>query len=426
VTEGFVLLGIPDMNGSIRGKALRPDAFESAVRQGTVMTDLLLGLDPVDTPIADYQAFGIRTGASDLVVHPEPDTLRELSWRPGWRVCLATPSWPDGSPCDIASREVFRSAVEQMAGLGFEVMSAIEYEIRIWDEEGNPASSGISYSLNEIGRYERFLEELVRAMEGLGIELSAVHTEAGPGLLELNLGPRRGLAAADDAALLKFGVKQLASSMGLRASFLAKTNPGEEGSSGHIHQSCWTGETNVFAGTGAHDELPPVFSSAIAGILDHLPAASLLLNPTINSYKRLVPGWFAPINATWGYENRSCAVRAIRSDRADLWRYECRRPGADANPYLALAVIALAAADGIRNEAKPPAPIVGDAYERTDLPDLPGSLEAAIRAFEQDATLRSALGERFSEYYVTSRAWELKAWRETVTDWERQRYDRAV
>ena len=426
MSDGFVLLGIPDINGSIRGKALRPDAFESAVRQGTVMTDLLLGLDPVDTPIADYQAFGIRTGASDLVVHPEPDTLRELSWRPGWRVCLATPSWPDGSPCDLASREVFRSAVEQMAGLGYEVMSAIEYEIRIWDEEGNPTSSGISYSLNEIGRYERFLEELVRAMEGLGIELSAVHTEAGPGLLELNLGPRRGLAAADDAALLKFGVKQLASSMGLRASFLAKTNPGEEGSSGHIHQSCWAGETNAFAGTGAHDELPSVFSSAIGGILDHLPAASLLLNPTINSYKRLVPGWFAPINATWGYENRSCAVRAIRSDRADLWRYECRRPGADANPYLALAAIALAAADGIRNDAKPPAPIVGDAYERTDLPDLPGSLEAAIRAFQDDAILRSALGERFSEYYVTSRAWELKAWRETVTDWERQRYDRAV
>ncbi len=424
--EEFVLLGIPDMNGSLRGKALRPDAFESAVRHGTVMTDLILGLDPVDTPIADYERFGIRTGAADLIVHPDPDTLHDLSWLPGWRVCLATPSWPDGSPCDIASREVSRSVLADVAGLGYELLSAFEYEIRLWDEQGDPMSSGISYSLTEIGHYQRFVDELVRALDGLGIELSAVHTEAGPGLLELNIEPRRGLAAADDAALLKFGVKQLAASMGLRASFLAKTVPGEEGSSGHVHMSAWQGDTNAFAGSGRTDALPPVFSSAIGGLLAHLPAASLLLNPTVNSYKRLVPGWFAPINATWGYENRSCAVRAIRSDRGELWRLECRRPGADANPYLALAALAASAADGIRTAAAPPAAIEGDAYALADLPELPGSLESAIRAFAEDPVLRHALGERFSDYYETSRTWELSAWRATVTDWERERYERAV
>lgn len=424
--EGFVLLGIPDVNGSIRGKALRPKAFEVALQHGTVMTDLILGLDPVDTPIADYSEFGIRTGAADLIVHPDPSTIRDLTWRPGWRVCLATPSWPDGSPCEFASREVFRRILEDVSGLGYEVMSAIEYEIRIWDEQGNPTSSGISYSLVEIGRYERFLAELVRALDGLGIELSAVHTEAGPGLLELNLGPRRGLAAADDATLVKFAVKHVAASMDMRASFLAKTAPGEEGSSGHVHMSCWQGETNAFAASDPTDPLPPVFTTAIAGVLEHLPAASLLLNPTVNSYKRLVPGWFAPVNATWGFENRSCAVRVIRSSRPELWRLECRRPGADANPYLALAALVASAADGIRRSAVPPAAIEGDAYQRPDLPDLPGSLEAALRAFEADAVLRRALGERFSEYYATSRAWELKAWRETVTDWERERYERAV
>jgi glutamine synthetase len=363
-------------------------------------------------------------GAPDLIVRPEPDTLHDLRWRPGWRVCLATPSWPDGSPA-FASREVLRRVLEDVDALGFEVMAAIEYEIRIWDEEGAPASSGISYSLNEIGRYARFLDELVPGLGGLGIELSAVHTEAGPGLLELNVEARRGLAAADGAALLKFGVKQVAASMGLRASFLAKTNPGEEGSSGHVHLSLWRDGTNAFAGADPSAELAPPFSSAVAGVIEHLPAASLLLNPTINSYKRLVPGWFAPINATWGYENRSCAVRAIRSARPELWRFECRRPGADANPYLALSAIAAAAADGIKVEASPPAPIAGDAYA-LDQPELPGSLEAALRAFEEDAALREALGKDFSDYYATSRAWELKAWRETVTEWERERYDRGV
>jgi glutamine synthetase len=424
--EEFVLLGVPDVHGQIRGKALRPDAFESAVERGTVMTDLILGLDPVDAPITDYERFGIRTGAADLIVHPEPDTIHELRWRPGWRVCLATPSWPDGSPCELASREVFRSVLDAVSDLGYEVMSALEYEVRIWDPQGNPTSTGISYSLHEIGGYERFLDELVPALEGLGVELSAVHTEAGPGLLELNLRPGRGLAAADDAALVKFGVKQVAAAAGFRASFLAKTAPGEEGSSGHVHMSCWSGETNAFAADEPSEPVPSAFASAIAGVLEHLPAASLLLNPTVNSYKRLVPGWFAPINATWGYENRSCAVRAIRSERDDLWRFECRRPGADANPYLALAAIAASAADGMRKEAKPPEPIEGDAYSRPDLPELPGSLEAAIRAFEADAVLRQALGERFAAYYATSRAWELKAWRETVTEWERDRYERTV
>jgi glutamine synthetase len=422
----FVLLGIPDVNGSIRGKALRPTAFDSAVRHGTVMTDLILGLDPVDTPITDFDRFGVRTGAADLVVHPDPETLHQLTWRPGWRVCLATPSWPDGTACDFATREVFRHVLNQMGELGYEPMAALEYEIRLWDGDGRPMSSGISYSLTEIGRYGEFVSRLIPALEGLGIDLSAVHTEAGPGLLELNLEPRRGLRAADDAALVKFAVKELAASMGMRASFLAKTAPGEEGSSGHIHFSCWDGQVNAFAGPDAADPIPPAFGAAIAGVLEHLPAASLLLNPNVNSYKRLVPGWFAPINATWGHENRSCAVRAIRSDRPDLWRFECRRPGADANPYLALAAVTASAADGMKNKAEPPPPIEGDAYALADLPELPGSLESAIRAFEGDRALRSVLGEGFSAYYTTSRAWELKAWRETVTDWERERYGRSV
>jgi glutamine synthetase len=414
------------MNGSIRGKALSADAFASAVDHGTVMTDLILGLDPVDTPIADYERFGIRTGAADLVVRPEPQTLRPLRWRPGWAVCLATPSWPDGTPCALASREVYAHALGTLDALGFEPLAAVEYEVRIWDARGEPMSSGISYSLAEIGRYERFIGELSDALDAMGIALAAVHTEAGPGLLELNLAASRGMAAADDAALVKFATKQVAASMELRASFLAKTVPGEEGSSGHIHLSLWNGATNAFAGAGATDPLPGVFTAAIAGVLDHLPAASLLLNPTVNSYKRLVPGWFAPVNATWGYENRSCAIRAIRSQRPELWRFECRRPGADANPYLALAALAASAADGIARGSMPPDPVEGDAYARADLPELPGSLESALRAFEADDGLRTALGAEFYDYFATSRAWELKAWRETVTDWERERYDRAV
>ena len=416
----FVLLVIPDVNGSLRGKALRPDAFEAALRHGTVMTDLLLALDPVDTPISDYEKFGIRSGAADLLVHPDPSTLHDMRWRPGWRVCLGTPSWPDGSRCDLASREVLRGALAAMLEVGYEVMAAVEYEVRLWDAEDRLVTSGISYSAGEVAGIDSFVTALRPALEELGVELTAVHTEAAPGLVELNLAARPGLQAADDAVYTKFAVKELARSMGMRASFMAKIAPGEEGSSGHVHLSCWRDGSNAFA---LDDK---VMRSAIAGVLEHLPAASLLLNPTINSYKRLVPGWFAPTNVSWGVENRSCAVRAIHSARPELGRFECRRPGADANPYLALAAISHSAADGLRRRATPPEPVEDDAYSRSDLAQLPASLEAAIRAFDSDRVLQQALGESFSAYYVTSRRWELKAWQETVTEWEKSRYERSV
>src|SRR5437763_12478915 len=402
----FVLAGLPDLNGSIRGKAFRPEAFDAVMRDGTVMTDLLLALDPTDAPITDYTRFGIRSGAGDLLVRPDASTLHELTWRPGWRICLATPSWRDGSPCELASREVLRRVVAALAELRYEALAALEYEVRIFDSDAKPLSSGLSYSFSELRRFEVFVAALVPALEALGIELSAVHTEAAPGLLELNLAARPGLRAADDATLLKMAVKDLASSMGLRASFLAKTAAGEEGSSGHIHLSCWSDGPNAFRATTTSQSLPPVLPSALAALLDHLPAASLLLNPTINSYKRLVPGWFAPVNASWGLENRSCAIRVIRSDHAERSRIECRRPGADANPYLALAALVASAADGIRRGAVPPDPVEGDASARDDLPALPASLESALRAFERDETLRRALGERFGDYYAVSRAWE--------------------
>jgi glutamine synthetase len=422
----FVLLGMPDVNGSLRGKALSRDAFEAAVRDGTVTTDLLLGLDPVDTPITDYGEFGLRSGAGDLIVHPEADTLRPLAWRPGWSICLSTPSWRDGSRCELASREVLRSALAAMGELGYDVMAAFEYEVRLWTSEGQPLSGGISYSLVEIARYHEFVGRLGEALEGLGIELTAVHTEAGPGLLELNLAAGRGLEPADIAALIKFAVKEVAASLDMRASFLAKTFPGEEGSSGHVHISCWSDKENAFAPAEPGGNLPAACTSSVAGMLEHLAGASLLLNPTINSYKRLVPGWFAPVNTSWGVENRSAAVRVIGSSKPERCRIECRRPGADANPYLALAALVVSATNGIRGDLKPPPAVEGDAYARDDLPDLPGSLESALAAFRADGGLRSGLGEPFSDYYATSRAWELKAWRESVTDWERERYERAV
>lgn len=416
----FVLLGFPDVHGAIRGKALRRDAFAAALRDGTTMTDLLLALDPTDTPITAYERFGLRAGAGDLLVEVEESTLRELTWLPGWQVCLATPRWRDGSACELSSRQSLRRTLAQMGEVGFQTRAAIEYEIRLRDAADQPMSAAMSYSFTEVAVFERYLARLAPALDALGIELTAVHTEAGPGLLELNLAARDGLRAADDAVYLKLAAKAIAKSMGLEASFLAKTSVGQEGSSGHVHLSCWRERRNAFTDK-------QLMSAAIAGILDHLPAASLLLNPTINSYKRLIPGWFAPVNVSWGVENRSAAVRAISSeDHPQRCRIECRRPGADANPYLALASLVASAADGIERQATPPPPVEGDASQRDDLEPLPRSLESALAAFAEDEGLRRALGLQFSDYYATSRRWELEQWQQTVSDWERDRYGGSV
>jgi len=422
----YVLVGMPDVNGQLRGKAIRRPAFEAALRDGAPVTNLLLAIDPVDEPITDYERFGIRAGSADVVLRVEEATLRELSWLPGWWVCLATPLGPDSEPVELASREVTRRALTGMAKVGYDVKAGFEYEVRLRDREGAPLSSGLSYTFTELARFHAFIASLVPALDALGVDVAGIHTEAGPGLLELNIAAGDGLRAADDAVLVKLAVKALAASMGLMASFLAKTKAGEEGSSGHVHLSCWQRGANAFGAGDTNGELVPPFRGAIAGILDHLSAASLLLNPTINSYKRLVPGWFAPVNVSWGHENRTAAVRAIRTGPVDRWRIECRCPGADANPYLALGALVAAAADGIRRGVSPPPPVDGDACERDDLPLLPGSLESALAAFKADAGFRAALGEGFCDYYATSRTWELKAWRQAVSDWECERYERAV
>jgi glutamine synthetase len=422
----MVLVGLPDINGALRGKAMRGHVFKRALQRGSPLTDLILALDPVDAPITDYQNFGIKSGAADLVVTPDASTLHTLTWRPGWHVCLATPRWADGSPCALASREVLRSAVEVMSAEGYDVVAALEYEIRLFDSEGAPVTAGLSYSLTELGRVGEFVELLLPALDALEIQLTAVHTEAGRGLLEVNIAARSALQAADDAILLRFAFRQLARSIGLRASFLAKPVPNEEGSSGHVHLSCWQSTRNAFAWEGPPASLPPTLSFAVAGILEHLPASSLLLNPTINSYKRLVPGWFAPVNVSWGVQNRSAAVRVVPSPEAADCRVECRRPGADANPYLCLAALINSAADGLRRRLPLPSVVELDASDRTDLQVLPNSLEEALRAFGADSELRRALGEEFSAYFAVSRAWELKSWQQAVTDWERQRYEGTI
>lgn len=424
-TEDFVFFGIGDQNGVLRGKALTGREFERLVASDGEMplTNLVLGLDTTDTPVMTLAKLGYNAGASDLRIRPDLSTYRKLAGRSGWAVCFGVASWPDGSVCELVPRAVLASVAAKAAERGLEVRAALEYEIRMKRSSDSAfVTGGRSYDFDDTLSVMPLIEALDSGCQEMGLSVTGYHTEAAPGLLEFNLSSAEACAAADAAALLRLAVKAVARAGGYDVSFIAKHAAGEEGSSGHLHVSFWNEDgSNAFSSKVGEAVPGPMMAGAIGGLVEHLPAASALYNPTVNSYKRVVPGYFAPVNASWGLDNRSAAVRAI-VDAEDRTRLELRRPGADANPYLVVAGAIASCLDGIERSLSPGEPATGDVSVDADLPALPNSLESAVRAFQADPTLQTMLGEQFSSYFLTTREWELDASRQSVTEWERDRY----
>ncbi|WP_037370779.1 glutamine synthetase family protein [Amycolatopsis orientalis] len=415
-----VLLLFPDLQGVLRGKMLDPALVDTpaARTEGLPTTDLLLAVDPRDEPITSLPTAGIQGGAKDLLLKPDFATLRPVPWFPGCQLLLGDLHEPGGPPCDISPRQVLRRALSALSDQGLSMKAAFEFEFRLFRQDSwEPARTGLSYSPSGLAEVAEFIGTLQRYAEDLRLGLCVVHTEGAPGLVEVNVDPQDGLAAADTAALLRLAAAEAARRNGLRASFLAKPVAGEEGSSAHVHFSMWDESGgNTLAGAAADPE-DEFYRRAAWGVLTNLPAASLVYNPNINSYKRLVPGYFAPVTASCGTDDRSFALRALLRGPSGS-RFELRRPGADCNPYLTLAAIAASVCSGLTCEHVPSR----GQLDRHDAP-LPSSLEGAVTAFgSRDPELDKVLGGAFCEHYLRTREWELRAWQNTVTGWERERY----
>jgi glutamine synthetase len=425
----WIVLATPDLGANLRGKALSAKDFAAALESGSAITDLILAVDGLDDPILTSVEAGPNAGSRDLVLWPDPRTLTTLPWRPKWGWCLGSPSWPDGRPCDISPRVACEAAIERLGANGIEVLAAFEYEFRLYElESGAPVTPGRSYSLKDLRGLADFLDSLREATDACGIELSALHTEAGPGLIEVNLAPSVGVLAADQATLLRACVNEVASQHGMRASFLAKPVVGEEGSGGHLHLSIGEGGRNLFAGDLRGGEEPsPQLRHAVAGLLGRMAALSPVYNPAINSYKRLVPGWFAPVTASWAVNNRAAAVRIVAAIDPDSTHLELRRAGADANPYLVLAAAVVSVLLGLERGEEPPPPLtLDDSTGVASGAPLPADLGTAMLAFESDAEVRACLGDRFCAHFAATRTWELEAWQQVVTDWELTRVEGAA
>ncbi|NYI91333.1 glutamine synthetase [Amycolatopsis endophytica] len=414
-----LLLLFPDLHGGLRGKMVEPRLVDDRARaEGLPTTDLLLAVDPRDEPITTLPSMGLNGGAKDLLLRPDETTWRPVPWFPDSALLLGDLHETSGLPCEVSPRQVLRRALGALADQGLRVRAAFEFEFRLFRAGGwEPATSGLSYSPLTLSEVAGFLGTLRHYADALRLDLSVVHAEGAPGLIEVNVDPQDGLAAADTAALLRLAAAEAARPHGLRASFLAKPFAREEGSSAHVHFSLWD-ESGANVLRSAETDLEDETYRRIAwGVLANLPALSLVYNPTINSYKRLVPGYFAPVRASCGTDDRSFALRALLRGPSSS-RFELRRPGADCNPYLTLAAIAASVHLGL---IEPSIPDRGG-LDRYDEP-LPSSLDGAVAEFRRrDAGLDKVLGAGFCEYYLRTREWELHAWQNAVTEWERERY----
>jgi glutamine synthetase len=413
-------LGAVDSYGHLRGKRIPAARFvESVATGGANIADAIYIFD-VQCAIVDSPFVNMEQGFADMRLVPDLTTFRVLAHRGGYGIVMADAVDHRGAPHRLSPRQVLQTQVERCRGLGFDPVAAVELECYVTTENWECAQPHVQYSsLSDAVELEVAVREMREALLGCGVPIESSNAEYGPGQLEINFAPADPVTTADNTALYKMIIKEIALRHGLRATFMAKPWAEHSGSGMHLHTSLGRGATNVFA--GCVDRPDDVMAHWVAGLLAHARAMQLLMIPTPNGYKRVRPYTFAPTHVHWGRDNRSLLARCtLGEDRAN--RVEYRAAGADANAHLALAAVLAAGCDGLEQQLSLPPMAEGDLYATPgDHPELPATPEAAIAAFEGSA-LATMLGADFSANYVVLARNELAHFADAITDWERARY----
>jgi glutamine synthetase len=433
-----VVAGFTDHHGRLCGKRFAADFFvEHVAAEGTHGCDYLLTTDLEMEPVAGYEFAGWELGYGDVHIVPDLATLRVADWLD--RSALVLCDVHDATthePSAVAPRTILRQQVKSLRTAGFTAMAATELEHYLFRTSYRAAAASAyadlepagwyleDYQLQQGARTEDFHAATRRHLGRSGVPVESSKGECGLGQHEVNVRYGDILEAADRHAVFKQCLKETADRHGVSVTFMAKPHTDRAGSSCHIHVSLWRNGQNAFAG----DEdlgVPQVRGSKelrwfIGGCLRWMPELLVLLAPTVNSYKRFVEGSWAPTRLAWSYDNRTAGFRLV--GRGESLRIECRIPGADCNPYLALAALTACGRAGIDQQLEPPPPFLGDAYVADSLVRLPRSLRDAIDAFEASATAADALGAEVVRHYVHAFRTEQAAYDTAVTDWERHRY----
>jgi glutamine synthetase len=423
-------VAVTDIDGVLRGKSVSREKFASILRSGFGFCDVVLGWDVADAMYDQSRVSGYHTGYRDAPVKLDLGTLRRVPGEPGTVLMLGQ---FDGDYAAACPRALLHKLIRKAESLGYFPRGSFEYEFFVFNETPEsvrqkgyrnltPFTPGMfGYSMLRSGVHAGLHQELLAWMQELEAPIEGLHTETGPGVLEAALHHAPLREAADRAELFKTYAKIFFQRRGLMATFMAKWNAELPGQSGHFHLSLENAQgQNLFFNpkTGQTSEL---FHSFISGQAALLPEFLAMVCSTINAYRRLVPGFWAPTNATWGIENRTTALRGIPGGPKGT-RTEYRIGPADANPYLVAAAALASGLYGIEKNLKI-APSEGNAYENPGAaPALPTDLAESTRRFEASEVAREYFGDTFVDHFAMSRKWEVRAFQRHVADWDLARY----
>jgi glutamine synthetase len=426
-------VGAFDIDGILRGKYMHRDKLLSALQSGFGFCDVVLGWDSADQLYDNVAYTGWHTGYPDVVVRLVPETARRIPFEPDTLFLLGEFA---GAAEAICPRGLLRRVLARAEASGFAVKSGFEFEFFVFDETPDslrakgyrdlkpltPGAFGYSVLRNSV--HAELYHDILETCAAMRMPLEGLHTETGPGVLEAALVADEGLEAADRAALFKTFAKVIAQRRGLMATFMAKWSTDWPGQSGHIHVSL----SDEAGKPVFHDAAAPLGMSEtmrwfVGGQQRLMPELLSMIAGTVNSFTRLVPGFWAPTSATWGAENRTTALRVIGGGPKSQ-RVEYRVAAADINPYIALACALGSGLWGIENRIEPTEPVRGNAYAQTFPPEFgfPATLSEAAERLKASQAAADLFGPVFVEHYAASRLWEERQFRRAVTSWELERY----
>jgi len=424
-----VVVAMTDMQGRLVGKRIHAQFFiDEVAKHGTEGCNYLLAVDVEMNTVQGYEMSSWDRGYADFALHPDFDTLRKIPWQEGAALIITDVQWLDGTDVVASPRQILRKQMKAAAAAGLTAFVGTELEFIVFNDtyeeawkkayrDLTPANLyNVDYSILGGSRVEPLLRAIRNGMTGAGMTVESAKGECNFGQHEIAFKYSDALSACDNHSIYKNGAKEISSDMGYALTFMAKFNE-REGNSSHIHLS-FRGPKGELVMTDEKDKdhgLSALGRSFIAGQIAHLRELSLLFAPNINSYKRFVPGSFAPTAIAWGRDNRTCALRLVGHGQS--LRLENRVPGGDVNPYLAVAGIIAAGLDGIKKNMKLEDAFTGNAYV-SDAPRVPATMLAAQKLWSESSWVKETFGAEVQAHYTNMAEVELSAFGKAVTDWE--------
>jgi glutamine synthetase len=429
-----VKVAVSDIDGILRGKYLHKDKFFGAAESGFGFCDVVFGWDMMDQCYDNTRVTGWHHGFPDALARLDLGTFRRVPWDDDVPFFLGEFVNADGSAYPICPRQTLRRVLKRAEKLGYQAMCGLEFEWFNFAEtpqswaakkgvDPTPITPGMfGYSLLRANHSREFFKALMEEMAAFGVPIEGLHTETGPGVYEAAILFSDALEAADRALLFKTGAKEIGARFSIMPSFMAKWHKDYPGCSGHVHQSLSDGKRNLFFDEKGRHKMSKLFESFLAGQIAAAMEFAPMFWPTINSYKRLVDGFWAPVKPTWGVDNRTASFRAIPGSPKST-RLETRCPGADINPYLAVAALLAAGLHGVEKNLKlTTPPITGTNVGSENIPRAPRSLKDTTEIFRKSDLARDWFGDDFVDHFAATREWEYRWWQDQVSDVERMRY----